>query len=232
MITVQPPKPLSRKQATVIREVFRSAGYTADALSSRSGLLVPPPREIVPHATLAAFSGASDSFSLLGQLFFLGTSSDGATVRRAVSNEFVEIGLECGLLAEQSENLVPQALVIPVQGHLFASDLQLLESQDAAHYVPTLCDAASALESGAHSQTCGPSPRSLLRVRAPRGALEFQCQASHYHGCEPARGGVCAFQRVAQRTGEYLGSDRGFAERGWERAVRSDPVQPAVHSFT
>lgn len=142
MIGQETPKPLSPADAKTVRGVFESAGYSDQRLREITGLLVPPPRELLPPATLAALEETAEPLRSLGRLFYLGLPCNAATTRKALAGEFLSICIDSGLLKEESENIVPRTLIVPVQGTLLASDLQLLQSQDEAQFVPTLCDAA------------------------------------------------------------------------------------------
>ncbi|MEO1527507.1 MAG: class I SAM-dependent methyltransferase [Planctomycetota bacterium] len=168
MITITPPSTLLPEEANQLREVFRSAGYTAETLAARSGLLVPPPREVVPSETLAAFQDEADPLNLLGRMFFLGTRCEASAARESLSGDFIDICVRCGLLRELRDELEPQMLVVPVQDCLLASDLQLLASQDEAHFVPTLCDAALHLN--------------LVRIQKPVDRVLDLCCGFGLHG--------------------------------------------------
>ncbi|MCC9603619.1 methyltransferase [Stieleria sp. JC731] len=142
MIKTAPPKVLLNEEAKLVREVFRAAGYTEAALQERTGLLVPPPSEIIPPAVLAGFEECEDMFQCLVRVFFLGLELDSVTVRKLLPNDFVRIGLRSGMLEERVQGFRPRVLVIPVGDYLLASDLQLIRHQDEEGFVPTLCDAA------------------------------------------------------------------------------------------
>ncbi|MEL6107342.1 MAG: methyltransferase, partial [Planctomycetota bacterium] len=142
MIGPQAPTPLSPADAEAIRGVFESAGYSEERLRELSGLLVPPPREILPADTLAAFNDSAEPLGSLGRLFYLGLPCGVGETRNVLPGAFLTLCVECGLLAKEGGCFVPRALIVPVQGNLLASDLQLLRSQDEAQFVPTLCDAA------------------------------------------------------------------------------------------
>ena len=141
MITNHPPTPLSAQDAATLRSVFETAGYSEDNLRERSGLLVPPPREWIPDSVRTALTQGEGAFESLAEMFYLGLPC-ASSKAKSLPAAFLDICVDNGLLARVDDFYVPRALVVPVQTCFFASDLQLVASQDEEHYVPTTCDAA------------------------------------------------------------------------------------------
>lgn len=137
--TLTPP---TSDDAKCIRDVCLAAGYTPENLNEITGLLVPPPGDRLPPGLAESLARQATALTLLARLFFLGQPVDSESVQEALPGGFVQACLRCGLLVEDQTTIRPAALVVPVDGHLFASDLQRIEFQEDEEFVPTLCDAA------------------------------------------------------------------------------------------
>ncbi len=115
-------RPLSAADAQRLREFFREANYTLDALESRHWLRDLPSRASGSLALMLEDTQEPSLSNLILRWFFLGVPAASDSVAGLVPPNTLASLLECGMLVRDGESLVPAVMLTPWDQCLFAAD--------------------------------------------------------------------------------------------------------------
>jgi predicted RNA methylase len=140
-------RPLSAADAQLLREFFRQAGYTHQALEKRR-----LPRDLPARAAADVTPELEDTrepslANLILRWFFLNVPAAYEMAASLVPSTVMTLLLECGMLLRDGEMLSPAVMLTPCEQYLFAAD-------SAAH-----------LESHPQDLVIWPNPTSRLLYR-------------------------------------------------------------------
>jgi len=124
--------PLSRHEAERLRRLFLDAGYTEKNLRAGIKLREPGSGHLRNLPRLHDVTSVPSCTSALLRWFWGGVTQDAVSVTPHLPNWFIPLATECGLLRREREGLVPEVLLLPVEGFLVAADhLSKIEAVDS-----------------------------------------------------------------------------------------------------
>ena len=113
---------ISPDNAKRLRDFLQEAGYVDQNLRVTLGL------QDLPSSRLRNFARLQDQMSEPGTIntllrwFWLGTPQDSFAVEKYLPSWFLSLALECGLLRLQGKDLLPEAMLFPVDNFIIAAD--------------------------------------------------------------------------------------------------------------
>ena len=115
---------LSRRDSQRLRTLFEEAGYTEPNLRKHLGAPELPSRQLRNLPRLLDRTSGPTVLNALLRWFWLGRAQSRDDVSGRVPPEFLQLLLDSGLVAASGsdDSLVPQAMVLPIDGFLIASD--------------------------------------------------------------------------------------------------------------
>lgn len=116
------PKEIPARRAKDLRELFSAAGYTEENLSKRLGSGELPSRRLRNLPRLLDRTGHPDRLNTLLRWFWLGIPQEDSGVQDFVPPAVIDLMVECGLLRREGNRLLPEAMLVPYDGFLVASD--------------------------------------------------------------------------------------------------------------
>jgi len=116
------PNQLSREGFLQLRAMLRESGYTEPNLRKTLGQAELPSRQLRNRARLLDRSSASTQINALLRWFWIGVPQERAQIVSVVSNEFLSLLTESGLLQAEGEHLKPAAMLLPVDDLFVAAD--------------------------------------------------------------------------------------------------------------
>src|ERR1019366_5717359 len=125
-------KPLPQERSRRLRGFFEDAGYTEPSLRKYFGVAELPSRQLRNHSRLLDRTSASTQINVLLRWFWLWKEQTRETVTDLISEEFISLLLESGLIAAEGDKFSPTAMLLPVEDFLVASDHpQAIEGKQA-----------------------------------------------------------------------------------------------------
>ncbi|HTJ31314.1 MAG TPA: methyltransferase [Acidobacteriaceae bacterium] len=125
-------KLISPEEAARLRALFEEAGYTEPNLRKHLGAPELPSRQLRNLPRLLDRTSASSPMNVLLRWFWLGRNQQQSEVQGQLSEEFLSLLLASGLIARESETYKSQAMLLPFNNFLVASDPpSAIESQQA-----------------------------------------------------------------------------------------------------
>ena len=114
--------PLSSENSLRLRDFFTEAGYTESNLRTYLGAAELPSRRLRNHARLLDRTSAPTLLNALLRWFWMGCAQNKALISDAVPGELFSMLLETGLIEADGDWLTAQAMLLPVDEFLIASD--------------------------------------------------------------------------------------------------------------
>jgi methylase of polypeptide subunit release factors len=114
--------PLSTEDSRRLRAFFEDAGYTETSLRKHLGAAELPSRQLRNQARLLDRTSAPTPLNVLLRWFWLALPQDQLPVTEIIPADMVSLMLEAGLLSREGDSLLPQAMLLHVDGFLVASD--------------------------------------------------------------------------------------------------------------
>jgi hypothetical protein len=105
-----------------LRSFFSEAGYSEENLHKRLGHAELPSLRLRNVPRLLDRTREHDCLNTLLRWFWIGVPSEAAAVEGMLPAWFVDLALQCGLLRRESGRLVPEVLLVPMEGLLVAAD--------------------------------------------------------------------------------------------------------------
>jgi methylase of polypeptide subunit release factors len=115
-------RPLSREGFHGARQFLEKAGYTEPSLRKALGAAELPSRQLRNHARLLDRTSEATALNLLIRWFWIGIPQLQAKSSSLVSQEFLSLLLEAGLLEAEGADLKPAAMILPIDDFIVASD--------------------------------------------------------------------------------------------------------------
>ena len=115
-------RPLSRESFHRVRHFLDEAGYTEPSLRNALGAAELPSRQLRNHARLLDRTSEPTPINLLIRWFWIGIRQPKARGSSLVSEEFLSLLLDAGLLELEGEDLKPAAMLLPFDDFVVASD--------------------------------------------------------------------------------------------------------------
>ncbi len=113
---------LSSEDSHRLRAFFEDAGYNEASLRKHLGAAELPSRHLRNHARLLDRTSAASALNILLRWFWLSRAQTRAEAAGLIPDDMLGLMLECGLLREQGEDLIPRAMLLHIEGFLVASD--------------------------------------------------------------------------------------------------------------
>ena len=113
---------LSPEDSRRLRVFFDDAGYNEPSLRKHLGAAELPSRQLRNQARLLDRTSAPLPLNVLLRWFWLANAQDIAQVADLIPADILSLMLESGLLKQQGDNLIPQAMFLHIDGFLVASD--------------------------------------------------------------------------------------------------------------
>lgn len=117
MVRLLPPEPSLR-----LRALFQEAGYTEPNLRKVLGAAELPSSQLRNHARLLDRTSDRNLINLLLRWFWLGIPQSQSQIAPLISEEFLSLLVDSGLLEASGEDLKPAALMLVFDDFLVASD--------------------------------------------------------------------------------------------------------------
>ena len=115
-------RPLPPGEASRLRDFFRDANYTADHVRQAVGITEFPSRRLRNQAQLMDRTAQPGRLSTLLRWFWIGTPVEPSLAEQFVPAWFTASCLGCGLLGPSPKGLVSDAMLVPWDEFLIASD--------------------------------------------------------------------------------------------------------------
>lgn len=115
-------KMLSPESAARLRAFFSDTGYAEGNLRDKLGLSELPSSRLRNLPRLLDRTREPSCLNSLLRWFWVGVPVDLGLARASVPAWFLDLTLECGLLRESESQLVPEAMLVPTDAFLVASD--------------------------------------------------------------------------------------------------------------
>ena len=113
---------ISGEDARRLRGFFEDAGYTETSLRKHLGAAELPSRQLRNHARLLDRTSEPTALNVLLRWFWLAVRQNAARAGELIPGEVLTLMVECGLLKQEGESLIPQAMLLHIDGFLVASD--------------------------------------------------------------------------------------------------------------
>lgn len=124
--------PLSPEDSRQLLTFFQEARYTEPGVREYLGAAELPSRQLRNHSRLLDRTSSGTQLDTLLRWFWLWQAQPGTESAGRLPDGFLSLLLESGLLETKGDNLVPAAMLLPIQGFLVASDHpQAIESKQA-----------------------------------------------------------------------------------------------------
>jgi methylase of polypeptide subunit release factors len=114
--------PLSREDSRRLRAFFEDAGYNETSLRKHLGAAELPSRQLRNLPRLLDRTSAPTPLNALLRWFWVGLQQARAPVADVIPADMLSLMLEAGLLSREGDSLIPQAMLLHVDGFLVASD--------------------------------------------------------------------------------------------------------------
>ena len=105
-----------------VRSLFHDAGYTEENLRSYLGAAELPSRRLRNAARLMDRTREANTLNTLLRWFWIGSPQSLQQVAATVPDWFRVAALECGMLEQEGELIVPTVMLLPVEQFLVAAD--------------------------------------------------------------------------------------------------------------
>jgi methylase of polypeptide subunit release factors len=129
------PERISLAQGEQLRHFFSDAGYNEESLVKTLGIVELPSAGNRNVPRLLDRTSEPGPLTTLLRWFWMGMSQPAATVEPFVPAPIVDLLAASRLLSRRGEQLVPEAMVMPYEGFLIASDLCSRVERDDAEVV-------------------------------------------------------------------------------------------------
>jgi len=126
-------KQASQEQASRLKDLFDTSGYTEKGLQELLGSAVPPTQQFRPKATYLTREDSPQNVLL--RLFFLHEPVALRVVRAILPTWFVDLCVDSDLLAVEGECAVANTALVPAADFLFASDALTFSRMASSDFV-------------------------------------------------------------------------------------------------
>jgi len=114
--------PPSSGDAERLRGFFAEAGYTQETMLGKLGMAELPSRQLRNLPILLSLTQEPTPLNTLLRWFWIGISQDASDALGLLPSWFPELATKCKLLRNEGKQLAPQAMMVPMDGLLVASD--------------------------------------------------------------------------------------------------------------
>jgi methylase of polypeptide subunit release factors len=116
------PNKISAADAEQLRAFFTEAGYTEDSLPNQIGANELPSSRLRNLPRLLDVTREPSRINALVRWFWLGLTQEFESVREFVPEREAQLLISAGLLSPQGSQLIPEAMLVPAEKFLIASD--------------------------------------------------------------------------------------------------------------
>jgi SAM-dependent methyltransferase len=125
--------PLSREDSRRLRAFFEDAGYNETSLRKQLGAAELPSRQLRNQPRLLDRTSAPIPLNALLRWFWLALPQERDAVAEFIPADILSLMLESGLLSRAGDTLIPQAMLLHIDGFLVASDhASAIDNKDVA----------------------------------------------------------------------------------------------------
>jgi len=121
---------MSAPDAMRVRRLLRESGYTEEAVTERLKFVDPTASSLGSTAQELELTREPSPLNFLLRWFWMGKPQERSAVEPWIPGWFCALAVDCGLFSQDGLTLIPQVMLLPVEGVYIASDHKTASSPD------------------------------------------------------------------------------------------------------